>query len=76
MLSKVHVLLSSLDEGLSFAHCRDTGDMTGIIACHVDDLLYGGTDDLQLNVIEKLRVALEFGTADTGAFTYIGMNVK
>ena len=76
VLSKVQVLPSPLDDGLFFAHCRDTGDLIGIIACHVDDLLYGGTSDFQLNVIEKLRVALEFGTENTRAFTYIGMNVK
>ena len=76
MLSKVHVFPSPLDEGLFFANCRDTGDLIGVIACHVDDLLYGGTGDFQLNVIETLCVALEFGTENTGAVTYIGTNVK
>ena len=35
-----------------------------------------GTSDFQLNVIEKLCVAPEFGTENTGAVTYIGMTVK
>ena len=35
-----------------------------------------GTDQFQLNVIEKLQASLEFSTENTGAFTYIGMNAK
>ena len=76
VLLKVHVLPSPLDEGPFFAHCRETGDIVGIITCHVDDLLYGGTSDFWLNAIEKLCVALEFGTENTRAFTCIGMNIK
>ena len=46
-----------------------------IIAWHINDLLYGGIEQFQLNVIEKLHHILKFGTAN-GAFTYIRMNVK
>ena len=33
-----------LDEGLFFAHCPETKMITDVIACHIDDLLYGGTE--------------------------------
>ena len=46
------------------------------MACHVDDPLYGGTGDSQLNVTKKLCVALKFSTENTRTFTKIRMNVK
>ena len=33
---------SQLDEALFFVHDKN-GHLIGVIACHVDDLLYGGT---------------------------------
>ena len=75
VLSELNVYPNSLDEGLFFAKSKTTGELIGIIACHVDDLLFGGTDEFHLQVIKPLRVALEFGTENSGAFTFIGMHV-
>ena len=50
--------------------------VTGVIACHKYDLLYGRPEHFQLNVIEKLCLMLKFGTENAGGFTYIGMSVK
>ena len=74
-LSELNVYPNSLDEGLFFAKSKTTGELIGIIACHVDDLLFGGTDGYHLKVIKQLRLALEFGTENSGAFTFIGMHV-
>ena len=75
VLSELNVYPDSVDEGFFFAKSKITGELIGIIACHVDDLLFGGTDEFHLQVIEQLRVALEFGTENSGAFTFIGMHV-
>ena len=50
--------------------------ITGLIASHVDVLLYGGTEQFQLNVIEKLCHILKFGTENALAVTDVGMSVK
>ena len=48
VLSELNVYPNSLDEGLFFAKSKTTGELIGMIACHVDDLLFGGTDDFHL----------------------------
>ena len=76
VFSELNISLSnSFDEGLFFAKSKTTGELNGIIACHMDGLLFGGTDEFHLQVIERLRVAPEFGTENSGAFTLIGMHV-
>ena len=52
VLSEVDVYPSSLDKGHFFAKSRTTSELIGIIACHVDDLLFGDTNEFHLQVIE------------------------
>ena len=47
----------------------------GILACHVDDLLYGGKMQFYDLVINSLRDKLVFGSENASTFTYIGMHV-
>ena len=75
VLSELNVYPNSPDEGLFLAKSKTTGRLIGIIACHVDDLLFGGTDEFHLKVTEQLQVASEFVTENSGAFTFIGMHV-
>ena len=51
VLSELNVYPNSLDEVLFLAKSKTTGELIGIIACHVDDLLFGGTDEFHLKVI-------------------------
>ena len=67
--------VSQLDEALFFAHDKN-GHLIGVIACHVDDLLYGGTSQFHHEVINNLCDKLEFGSKNSSAFTYIGMHVQ
>ena len=74
VLETFNVQASTLDEGLFFALDNDN-QLMGILACHVDDLLYGGSMQFYDLVINSLRDKLVFGSENASTFTYIGMHV-
>ena len=74
VLETFNVQASTLDEGLFFALDKDN-QLMGILACHVDDLLYGGSMQFYDLVINSLRDKLVFGSENASTFTYIGMHV-
>ena len=73
-LEASNVQASTLDEGLFFALDKDN-QLMGILACHVDDLLYGGNMQFYDLVINSLHDKLVFGSENASTFTYIGMHV-
>ena len=75
VLNESGASVSQLDEALFFVHDKN-GHLIGVIACHVDDLLYGGTSQFHQEVINNLHDKLEFGSENSSAFTYIGMHVQ
>ena len=74
VLEASNVQASTLDERLFFALDKDNQFM-GILACHVDDLLYGGNIQFHDLVINSLHDKLVFGSENASTFTYIGMHV-
>ena len=50
-------------------------NLHGILACFVDDMLYGGSSIFLEQVIEKLRVVLTVGSESDESFTYLGINL-
>ena len=71
---KIGVSVSTYDNGLFYFH-RDS-KLEGIVTVHVDDLLWGGTDMFQVKVIDRLCTVLKFGSRNSKAFNYVGMEVS
>ena len=73
-LSTLGVMQSSGDPGLYYWTRSNT--LEGILVCHVDDMLWSGTKQFHEEVIELLRQALSFGTEQSVAFRYIGIEIQ
>ena len=50
--------------------------LNGILVCHVDDFLWGGTPRFKSAVIDNLSSVLKFGAEHSSAFTYIGIQLE
>ena len=53
-----------------------TNGLAGIICVHVDDLLWAGTDEFQINVIKRIHQHFIVGSSDCGTFQYVGIMIK
>ena len=49
--------------------------LEGILICHVDDIIYGGTNKFEREIISKLIQTFTFGREDAEASTYIGIEL-
>ena len=49
--------------------------LEGILICHVDDIVYGGTNKFEREIISKLLQTFTFGREDAEASTYIGIEL-
>ena len=47
----------------------------GILACHVDDMIWGGNEHFKINIINKLKETFKFGSEEVETFTYIGISL-
>ena len=47
----------------------------GILASHVDDFIWGGTDAFSTNIIPQLKAAFQVGREEHDSFSYIGIEV-
>ncbi len=52
------------------------GSLSGIIACHVDDILFGGSPEFHQNVIMKLRSVFTIGLEEDTNLKYLGLKVS
>ena len=50
--------------------------LEGIFVTHVDDFLYGGTKNFHSTVIESIKNEFKIGSQESGAFRYVGLNIK
>ena len=64
---------SSLDNGVFYWFVN--GRLEGIMACFVDDQLWGGSSSFAQNVIEKLRTTFEISHEHESAFKYVGIEL-
>ncbi len=62
-----------LDQGI-FCWYRE-GVIYGIIACFVDDGLWGGTPEFE-SIIKSIRETFRIGTEHSGTFDYIGLHLE
>ena len=73
-LTNLQLQPCELDQGLFTYFSNDI--LSGILICHVDDILYGGTDQFCRDVIPKLENTFEIGTRNSESFVYIGISLK
>ena len=73
-LVKLGMKVSLYDESFSFFHVK--GVLAGIIAVHVDDLIFSGDDRFQENVIGALKQKFKLSTEVDTAFMYTGLEIK
>jgi len=66
---------SSLDPCLFSLRCQKTGELLGVCGIHVDDLLGGGSPQMD-QVLEKLKARLPFGDYRTYTIRYTGVEIR
>ena len=72
-LLKLGVSLSSYDQAHFYWH--DSGVLSGVIMCHVDDFLFAGTDEFIQTVIMPFKNTFSVGLECESSFKYIGINL-
>ena len=66
--------VSSYDE--SFMFWRENGKLGGILAVHVDDLMFSGSETFQREVIGGLKKKFRLSTEVEVEFVYTGLDIK
>ena len=59
-LIKLGANVSSVDLGLFY--WREHYKLVGILACHVDDMIWGGNENFKISVIDNLKNTFMFGS--------------
>ena len=65
-LLSIGLVMSKADPALFYYH---DNNITGIIAIHVDDFLWSGTNDFETNFISKLQNTLMIGKENQSIFS-------
>ena len=71
-LIKLGANVSPVDPGLFY--WKEHYKFVGILACHVDDMFWGGNKNFKINVIDNLKNTFMFGSEEK-AFTHLGMQL-
>lgn len=72
-LLHLNMKASRLDPALFFWY--DQSELAGIICLHVDDFFWSGTEKFEKEIIDKLRLIFQIGSAEDGSFKYVGLNI-
>ena len=73
-LLKLRTKISSIDPGLFY--WTENNTLTGILACHIDEMIWGGNQYFKETIITKLKEIFNFGSEEMEEFTYIGIELK
>ena len=65
-------VLSQVDPAV-FYWLDDSYNVMGVLACHVDDFIWGGSGKFSTTVIPRLKVAFQVGREEHDTFNYIGI---
>ena len=63
-----------MDPAVFYWH--DSNGIFGILAIHVDDFLWAGSEEFKDTVIVKLRKQFNVGKEPCESFTYIGLKLS
>jgi len=72
-VSLVKVRMSPVKSRSFYWHYK--GNLSGIFMMHVDDFLWGGSDEFEAIVIFGLRKEFKVENQASGAFKYIGLEI-
>ena len=72
-LLSIGLVMSKADPALFYYH-KDN-NLIGMIAIHVDDFLWSGAKEFEINFISKLRNMFVVGKENQSAFKYLGINL-
>ena len=73
-LLNLNAKISNVDP--SCFYWTENNILIGILLCHVDDMIFGGTVEFHKNVIEKLKFIFKFGAEESNAFKYVGIEIS
>ena len=54
----------------------DNNNLCGIIACHVDDLMFGGTAEFHTMIVAKIRDVFVIGSEENNNLKYLGLKIS
>lgn len=66
--------MSKIDPAV-FYYMTKEGVLEGVIACHVDDFIWGGTNVFEQIVIDVIRNKFQIGKENSAAFQYVGIQL-
>ena len=72
-LLSIGLVMSKADPALIYYH--DNNNLIDMIAMHVSDFLWSGTNDFETNFISKLQNTLMIGKENQSIFQYLGINL-
>ena len=72
-LIKFGANVSSVDLGLFY--WKEHYKLVKLFACYVDDMIWGGNKNFNINVINNIKNTFMFGSEETKAFTYLGIQL-
>jgi hypothetical protein len=72
-LIQTGMTISKLDQALFMWYLN--GELSGLLVCHVDDILYGGQLEFHHQVISRLRSTFSIGLEENTKLKYLGLNV-
>ena len=73
-LLSLGAIQSSYDKA-AFVWYKDNSTM-GVMVLHVDDFLYGGSEEFLKNIITKIRKIFIVGLEETNNFKYLGLHIS
>ena len=53
----------------------DQERLMGVLASHVDDFIWSGTEEFESTVIDSIRSRFNIGKEDSDAFQYVGIGL-
>lgn len=68
--------VSKVDPAVFIWSDERTGRLKGVLACHVDDFIWGGIKNFEEDVIEKVRNEFLVGREEERSFSYVGLEIK
>ena len=74
-LTNLKKIMSAYDNALFLLHDA-TGNLMGILAMYIDNIIFYGNDTFQRNVISESKRIFKFGTHENGTFKFLGLGVK
>lgn len=71
-MHQLGAVVSQIDPAV-FYWLDDSSNVMGVLGCHVDDFIWGGSERFATKIIPQLKAAFQVGREEHNTFSYIGM---